>query len=71
VREKSRKYFENLPEAKRPAKNSDLLLVSTELFQSINPFWVVLLTPLVVGFFGFLRRKNKEPSTPTKIFIGW
>lgn len=70
VREKSRKYFENLPEAKRPAKNSDLLLVSTELFQSINPFWVVLLTPLVVGFFGFLRRKNKEPSTPTKIFIG-
>ncbi|MEY3444336.1 MAG: hypothetical protein RLZZ519_2617 [Bacteroidota bacterium] len=70
VREKSRKYFENLPEAKRPAKDSDLLLVSTELFQSINPFWVVLLTPVVVGFFGFLRRRKKEPSTPTKIFIG-
>lgn len=70
VREKSRKYFENLPESKRPAKDSDLLLVSTELFQSINPFWVVLLTPVIVGIFGFLRRRQKEPSTPTKIFIG-
>lgn len=70
VREDSRKYFANLPEAKRPEKGSDLLLISTELFQSINPFWVVLLTPLVVGFFGFLRTRGKEPSTPTKIFIG-
>lgn len=70
IREDSRLYFKNLPEAQRPAKNADLLLISTELFQSINPFWVVLLTPVVVGFFGFLRRRGKEPSTPTKIFIG-
>jgi proton-dependent oligopeptide transporter, POT family len=70
VREDSRKYFQNLPEASRPAKGQDLLLISTELFQSINPFWVVLLTPVVVGFFGFLRRRNQEPSTPTKIFYG-
>jgi proton-dependent oligopeptide transporter, POT family len=70
VREDSRKYFENLVESKRPAKGADLLLISTELFQSINPFWVVLLTPVVVGFFGFLRRRGQEPSTPTKIFLG-
>ncbi len=70
IREKSRKYYANLPESKRPAKDQDLLLISTELFQSINPFWVVLLTPVVVGFFGMMRRRNKEPSTPTKIFIG-
>jgi proton-dependent oligopeptide transporter, POT family len=70
VREDSRKYFKNLPDASRPAKGGDLLLISTELFQSINPFWVVLLTPVIVGFFGFLRRRSKEPSTPTKIFIG-
>jgi proton-dependent oligopeptide transporter, POT family len=70
IRVNSRKYFENLPESKRPPKDGDLLLFSTELFQSVNPFWVVLLTPVVVGFFGFLRRRNKEPSTPTKIFIG-
>ena len=31
---------------------------------------MVVLTPLVVGVFGFLRRRKKEPSTPTKIAIG-
>ncbi len=67
---KSRKYFENLDKDKIPAQGSNLKLYSTELYQSINPFWVVLLTPIVVGVFGFLRRKNREPSTPTKIAIG-
>ena len=67
---KSRAYFENLPENEIPAKGQDLKLYSTELYQSINPFWVVVLTPLVVGVFGFMRRRKKEPSTPTKIFIG-
>jgi proton-dependent oligopeptide transporter, POT family len=68
--EKSRKYFETLPKDKIPAKGSDLKLYSTELYQSINPFWVIILTPLIVGIFGFLRRRNREPSTPTKIAIG-
>jgi len=68
--EKSRKYFATLPGDQIPPKGSNLKLYSTELYQSINPFWVVLLTPLVVGVFGFMRRKKKEPSTPTKIFIG-
>ncbi len=67
---KSRKYFENLDKDKIPAQGSNLKLYSTELYQSINPFWVVLLTPIVVGVFGFLRRRNREPSTPTKIAIG-
>jgi POT family proton-dependent oligopeptide transporter len=68
--EKSRKYFETLPANEVPAKGKDLKLYSTELYQSINPFWVVTLTPVVVGFFGFMRRRNREPSTPTKIAIG-
>lgn len=68
--EKSRKYFATLPGDQVPAKGTDLKLYSTELYQSINPFWVVVLTPFVVGFFGWMRRKKKEPSTPTKIFIG-
>ena len=67
---KSRDYFENLPEAKRPEEGRSLLLFSTELYQSINPFWVVVLTPVVVGFFGMMRRRGKEPTTPTKIAIG-
>lgn len=66
----SRKYFHNLPADGRPEKGGNLLLASTELYQSINPFWVVVLTPLIVGIFGLLARKRKEPSTPTKIAIG-
>jgi len=68
--EKSRKYFATLPGDQVPANGANLKLYSTELYQSINPFWVVVLTPLVVGVFGFMRRRKKEPSTPTKIFIG-
>jgi POT family proton-dependent oligopeptide transporter len=68
--EKSRKYFETLPAADVPAEGSDMKLYSTELYQSINPFWVVVLTPLVVGFFAFLRKRKREPSTPDKITWG-
>lgn len=41
-----------------------------EVFQSINPLCVVLLTPVVVGIFGWLRARGKEPSAPRKIAIG-
>ena len=41
-----------------------------EIFQSMNPVFVVLLTPILVGFFGWLRGKGLEPSTPKKIAIG-
>jgi POT family proton-dependent oligopeptide transporter len=68
--EKSHKYFATLPGDQIPAQGSDMKLYSTELFQSINPFWVVLLTPVLVGIFGMMRKKGKEPSTPTKIAIG-
>lgn len=68
--EKSRKYFETLPADQIPADGKDLKLYSTELYQSMNPFWVVVLTPVVVGFFGWMRRRKREPSTPTKIAIG-
>ena len=42
----------------------------TELQASINPFFVVILTPLVVAFFFFFLRRKKEPSTPGKIALG-
>ena len=70
IQKKSRMYFSNLPANKIPAKGNSLRLYSTELYQSINPFWVVLLTPIMVGVWGFFRRRKREPSTPTKIFIG-
>jgi POT family proton-dependent oligopeptide transporter len=63
-------YFKNVSPEKLPVDGGKATLWSTPLSQSINPGWVVLLTPLVVAFFGFLRRKNKEPSTATKIAFG-
>ncbi|MBI3411687.1 MAG: peptide MFS transporter [Planctomycetes bacterium] len=47
-----------------------LRLVNPELFNSINAGYVILLTPLVVAFFGWLRLLGKEPSTPGKIGLG-
>lgn len=41
-----------------------------EIFQSINPLFIVLLTPIIMAVFGWLRAKNIEPSTPKKIAIG-
>lgn len=41
-----------------------------EIFQSINPFFVVFLTPVILALFGWLRARGKEPSTPKKIAIG-
>lgn len=44
--------------------------IAAEFFQSMNPFFVVFLTPVVLGVFGWMRARGKEPSTPNKIAIG-
>lgn len=44
--------------------------LSVESFQAMNPFFVVFLTPVIVGLFGWLKNKGIEPSTPKKIGIG-
>ncbi len=41
-----------------------------EIFQSVNPFFVVALTPLVMWLFGAMKKRKREPSTPMKIAIG-
>ena len=46
------------------------LQLSVEIFQSINPFVVVFLTPIIIAFFSMLAKRGKEPSTPKKIGIG-
>ncbi|WP_298115957.1 peptide MFS transporter [Flavobacterium sp.] len=63
-------YFRNVAEDKIPTEDSKVSLWATNLSQSINPGWVIILTPLVVAFFTFLRSRKKEPSTPTKIAFG-
>ncbi len=49
-----------------PAENP----IAPEQFQSFNPMFIVLLTPIIVGLFGYLNRRGKEPSSPAKIGIG-
>jgi POT family proton-dependent oligopeptide transporter len=44
--------------------------IAPEQFQSFNPMFIVLLTPIIVGWFGYLNKKGKEPSSPAKIGIG-
>ncbi|MBU3926972.1 MAG: MFS transporter, partial [Bacteroidetes bacterium] len=55
-------YFYNSFQTENP--------ISPEVFQSFNPLFIVFLTPLVMGFFAWLNKKGKEPSTPRKIGFG-
>ena len=45
-------------------------LQGAEVFQAFNPIFVVFLTPIVIGFFGWLKARGIEISTPKKIAIG-
>ncbi len=45
-------------------------LEGAEVFQTFNPLFVVFLTPIVIAFFGWLKAKGLEISTPKKIAIG-
>ncbi|MFN2379026.1 MAG: peptide MFS transporter, partial [Bacteroidales bacterium] len=44
--------------------------IAPEVFQSFNPLFIVTLTFVVAGFFGWLNKRGKEPSTPRKIGFG-
>lgn len=48
----------------------DTSVVAPEIFQALNPFFVIILTPVIVLLFGALARRGKEISTPRKIAIG-
>lgn len=63
-------YFRNTSKDTLPQEGSKISVWVTSLSQSINPGWVIVLTPLVVAFFTYLRGRKKEPSTPTKIAFG-
>ena len=63
-------YFQNLQKNKYPAQGQDLKLISTEIYQSVNPFWIIVLTPIIVAFFGFMKARGRELSTPSKFAWG-
>lgn len=62
-------YFHNLPKQDWP-KSGKLNLISTEIFQSVNPFFIIFFTPILVGLFGWLAKRKKEPNTPIKVGLG-
>lgn len=58
-------YFNNVPKDQWP-QGKEVKLVNTELFQSINPLFIVILTLIFVPLFDYLRKRGKEPATATK-----
>ena len=58
-------YFNNVPKDQWPG-GQNIKLTNTELFQSINPLFIVLLTLIFVPLFDYLRKKGKEPTTASK-----
>ena len=48
----------------------DTSALPPEILQFINPFFVIVLTPIVMWIFASLLRKGKEVSTPKKIALG-
>jgi POT family proton-dependent oligopeptide transporter len=63
-------YFKNANPSDIPPQGQTVNLINTEIFQSINPFFVVMLTPLIIAFFAFMRKRGKEPTTASKIAYG-
>jgi len=62
-------YFQNLPREKWPSAGQELKVANTELYTSIVPFFIVSLTPILVAFLAWLRKKRREPTTPAKFGI--
>ncbi len=44
--------------------------IAPEIWQAVNPFFVIVLTPLIMLLFSTLSKKGIEISTPRKIAIG-
>ena len=44
--------------------------IAPEIWQAVNPFFVIVLTPIIMWIFGSLAKKGKSVSTPRKIAIG-
>ncbi len=44
--------------------------IAPEIWQAVNPLFVIIFTPVIMLIFGALSRRGKEISTPRKIGIG-
>ena len=48
----------------------DTTALPPEIMQFINPFFVIVLTPIIMWIFAAFARRGKEVSTPKKIALG-
>jgi dipeptide/tripeptide permease len=44
--------------------------INSEIYQSLNAFFVIALTPLLVGFWAWMLKSGHEVSVARKLFIG-
>ncbi len=44
--------------------------IPPEIWQAVNPFFVIVLTPVIMWLFGWLGKRGKQISTPRKIAYG-
>jgi POT family proton-dependent oligopeptide transporter len=58
-------YFVNMPKEDWPTDGL-AKVGNTELFQSINPFFIVVFTPLLIMFFAYMARRGRPVSTARK-----
>lgn len=49
---------------------NETMNITPQIFQQFNAYFIVLLTPVAVGFFSWLNKRGKEPLAPRKIGIG-
>ena len=63
-------YFKNYEKVSELKPGQEVVVFNSNIFQSVNPFWVIVLTPLIVAIFRFLRNRKMEPSIPIKFVLG-
>jgi len=61
-------YFALTLFAERSTKAFKLL--RPETYQFFEPFFIIVLTPILLSLFARMNAKGREPSTPVKIFWG-
>ena len=57
-------------EPKLLAPGQFVRVVNSEVYQAFNPLFVILFTPLIVGFFGWMVTRGAGISTARKVFLG-
>jgi len=53
-----------------PYEISRRVQINPEIFQSVNPFFILIFTPLIIAFWNLLRRRTLEPTTAAKLGVG-